>query len=176
MAAVEASAMGLHWTFAPMVDIARDARWGRIVEGAGEDPYLGSVMAAAQVKGFQNDNLSSPTSILATAKHFAAYGGAEAGREYNIVSVAERDLWNVYLPPFQSAVRAGVGSFMASFNEINGTPSHANDWLLTDVLRRRWSFAGISSCRSRPPTSPMDSFSGPPRTRSLMPVSGRPPS
>ena len=143
MAAVEASAMGLHWTFAPMVDIARDARWGRIVEGAGEDPYLGSVMAAAQVRGFQGDNLSSPTSILATAKHFAAYGGAEAGREYNIVSVSERDLWNVYLPPFQTAVRAGVGSFMASFNEINGTPSHANDWLLTDVLRRRWSFAGM---------------------------------
>jgi beta-glucosidase len=143
MAAVEASAMGLHWTFAPMVDIARDARWGRIVEGAGEDPYLGSVMAAAQVRGFQGDNISSPTSILATAKHFAAYGGAEAGREYNIVSVGERDLWNVYLPPFESAVRAGVGSFMASFNEINGTPSHANDWLLTDVLRRRWHFGGM---------------------------------
>jgi len=143
MAAVEASAMGLHWTFAPMVDIARDARWGRIVEGAGEDPYLGSVMAAAQVRGFQGDNVASPTSVLATAKHFAAYGGAEAGREYNIVSVAERDLWNVYLPPFRAAVNAGTGSLMASFNEINGTPSHANDWLLTDVLRRYWGFGGM---------------------------------
>ena len=143
IAAVEATAMGVHWTFAPMVDIARDARWGRIVEGAGEDPYLGSVMAAAQVRGFQGDNLASPTSLLATAKHFAAYGGAEAGRDYNIVSISERDLWNVYLPPFQAAVRAGVGSFMASFNEINGTPAHANDWLLTDVLRGRWGFGGM---------------------------------
>jgi beta-glucosidase len=143
ISAVEATAMGVHWTFAPMVDIARDARWGRIVEGAGEDPYLGSVMAAAQVRGFQGDNLSSPTSLLATAKHFAAYGGAEAGRDYNIVSVAERDLWNVYLPPFHAAVRAGVGSLMASFNEINGTPAHANDWLLTDVLRNRWGFGGM---------------------------------
>ena len=143
IAAVEASALGLHWTFAPMVDIARDARWGRIVEGAGEDPYLGSVMAAAQVRGFQGDNLSSPTSILATAKHFAAYGGAEAGRDYNVVSVSERDLWDVYLPPFHAAVRAGVGSLMASFNEINGTPAHASDWLLTDVLRRQWRFSGL---------------------------------
>jgi hypothetical protein len=143
IAAVEATAMGVHWTFAPMVDIARDARWGRIVEGAGEDPYLGSVMAAAQVRGFQGDKLATPTSLLATAKHFAAYGGAEAGRDYNIVSVSERDLWNVYLPPFHAAVRAGVGSFMASFNEINGTPSHANDWLLTDVLRAHWNFRGM---------------------------------
>src|SRR5438094_9261765 len=100
-------------------------------------------MAAAQVKGFQNDNLSSPTSILATAKHFAAYGGAEAGRDYNVVSVAERDLWNVYLPPFQAAVRAGVGSVMPSFNEINGTPSPANDWLPTAVLRRICHFGGM---------------------------------
>jgi len=143
IAALEATAMGVHWTFAPMVDIARDARWGRIVEGAGEDPYLGSVMAAAQVRGFQGDNLRSPTSLLATAKHFAAYGGAEAGREYNVVSVSERDLWNVYLPPFHAAVRAGVGSLMPSFNEINGTPSHANDWLLTDVLRKTWHFDGL---------------------------------
>lgn len=143
IAAVEASAMGVHWTFAPMVDIARDPRWGRIMEGAGEDPYLGSVMAAAQVRGFQGDNLASPTSVLATAKHFAAYGGAEGGRDYNTVSLAERDLWNVYLPPFQAAVRAGVGSIMPSFNEINGLPSHANDWLLNDVLRGRWGFTGM---------------------------------
>jgi beta-glucosidase len=143
VAAVEATAMGLHWTFAPMVDIARDARWGRVVEGAGEDPYLGSIMAAAQVRGFQGDNLREPTSLLATVKHFAAYGGAEAGREYNTVSVSERDLWTIFLPPFRSAVRAGVGSLMASFNETNGTPSHANDWLLTDVLRKQWGFRGM---------------------------------
>ena len=143
VSAVEATATGLHWTFAPMVDIARDARWGRVAEGAGEDPYLGSVMAAAQVRGYQGDNLSSPVAVLATAKHFAAYGGAEAGRDYNVVSVSERDLWNIYLPPFHAAVRAGVGSLMASFNEINGTPAHANDWLLTDVLRKQWSFRGM---------------------------------
>jgi beta-glucosidase len=143
ISAVEATAMGVHWTFAPMVDIARDARWGRIVEGPGEDPYLGSMMAAAQVRGYQGDNLRSPTSLLATAKHFVAYGGAEAGREYNVVSVSERDLWNIYLPPFHAAVLAGVGSVMPSFNEVNGTPSHANDWLLTDVLRKQWHFSGM---------------------------------
>ena len=143
VSATEATAMGLHWTFAPMMDIARDPRWGRIVEGAGEDPYLGSVMAAAQVRGYQGDNLRSPTSLLATAKHFAAYGGAEGGRDYNSVSVSERDLWSIYLPPFHAAVDAGIGSFMASFNEINGTPSHANDWLLTDVLRKQWGFRGM---------------------------------
>ena len=143
IAATEASAMGVNWTFAPMVDIARDARWGRIVEGAGEDTYLGSVMATAQVRGYQGTDLRSPTSILATAKHFVAYGGAEAGREYNIVSLSERDLWTIYMPPFHAAVRAGVGSLMASFNEVNGTPSHANDWLLTDVLRKQWGFRGI---------------------------------
>jgi beta-glucosidase len=143
VSAVEASAMGVHWTFAPMVDLARDARWGRIVEGAGEDPFLGSVMAAAQVRGFQDDNVASPTSLLATAKHFAAYGAAEAGRDYNVASLSERDLWDLYLPPFRAAVRAGVGSLMASFNEINGTPAHASDWLLTDVLRRHWGFRGL---------------------------------
>src|SRR5438067_1005815 len=103
VAAEEATAAGVRWTFSPMVDIARDARWGRIVEGAGEDPYLGSVMAAAQVRGYQGDNLASPNAVLATIKHFAAYGGAEAGREYNIVSLSERDLWNVYLPPYHGA-------------------------------------------------------------------------
>ncbi|HEX7018797.1 MAG TPA: glycoside hydrolase family 3 N-terminal domain-containing protein [Gemmatimonadaceae bacterium] len=143
VAAVEATAMGVHWTFAPMVDIARDARWGRIVEGSGEDPFLGSVMAKAYVRGFQGTSLRSPTSLLATAKHFAAYGGAEAGRDYNIVRVGERDLFDVYLPPFQAAVDAGAGTLMASFNEIEGTPSHANDWLLTDVLRDRWHFGGF---------------------------------
>ena len=143
IAAIEATAMGLHWTFAPMVDIARDARWGRIVEGAGEDPYLGSVMAAARVRGFQGDGLRSPTSLMATAKHFAAYGAAEAGRDYNVANVGERTMWEVYLPPFEAAIRAGVGSLMASFNEIDGTPAHASHWLLTDVLRDRWKFDGL---------------------------------
>ena len=108
VAASEATALGLHWTFAPMMDVARDPRWGRIIEGAGEDPYLGSVMAAAQVRGYQGDDLRAPTSLLATAKHFAAYGAAEGGRDYNSVSVSERDLWNIYLPPFRAAVNAGI--------------------------------------------------------------------
>jgi beta-glucosidase len=143
IAAVEGSAMGVHWTFAPMMDIARDARWGRIVEGAGEDPYLGGVMAAARVRGFQGDDPKSPTSLMATAKHFAAYGAAEAGRDYNVAAIGERTMWEVYLPPFEQAVRAGVGTVMASFNEIDGTPAHASRWLLTDVLRDRWKFDGL---------------------------------
>ena len=143
IAAVEGSAMGVHWTFAPMMDIARDARWGRIVEGAGEDPYLGSVMAVARIRGFQGDDVKSPTSLLATAKHFAAYGAAEAGRDYNVAAIGERTMWEVYLPPFERAVRAGVGTVMASFNEIDGTPAHASQWLLNDVLRDRWKFDGL---------------------------------
>ena len=143
IAAIEGTAMGLHWTFAPMVDIARDARWGRIMEGAGEDPYLGSVMAAARVRGFQGDGLRNATSLMATAKHFAAYGAAEAGRDYNVADIGERTMWEVYLPPFEAALRAGTGSFMASFNEIDGTPAHASRWLLTEVLRDRWKFDGL---------------------------------
>ncbi|HKG92942.1 MAG TPA: glycoside hydrolase family 3 N-terminal domain-containing protein [Gemmatimonadaceae bacterium] len=151
IAATEASAFGIHWTFAPMVDIARDARWGRIVEGAGEDPYLGAAVAAARVRGFQGTDpspgsgqaLSSPTTILATAKHFAAYGAAEAGRDYNPADVSERSLWETYLPPYEAAVRAGAATVMASFNEIGGTPAHASRWLLQDVLRERWGFAGL---------------------------------
>lgn len=143
IAAEEATAHGIHWTFAPMVDIARDPRWGRIAEGAGEDTYLGAAMAAARVRGFQGTNLALPTALLATAKHFAAYGGAEGGRDYNTVDVSERTLWEVYLPPFEAAVRAGAGSIMASFNEIGGTPAHASAWLLTDVLRERWGFRGL---------------------------------
>jgi beta-glucosidase len=146
-AAVEATAHGLHWTFAPMVDIARDPRWGRIVEGAGEDPYLGSVMAAARVRGFQGGdkavNLGSADAMLATAKHFAAYGAAEGGRDYNTVELTERTLWETYLPPYEAAVKAGVATVMASFNEIGGTPAHASDWLLRDVLRDRWGFKGL---------------------------------
>jgi beta-glucosidase len=146
-AAIEATAHGLMWTFAPMVDIARDPRWGRIVEGAGEDPYLGTVMAAARVRGFQGGdnaaNLGAPDAMLATVKHFAAYGGAEGGRDYNSVELSERTLWETYMPPYEAAVRAGVATVMGSFNDIGGTPSHASDWLLGDVLRKRWGFNGL---------------------------------
>ena len=145
-AAVEATAHGLNWTFAPMVDIARDPRWGRISEGAGEDPYLGSVMAAAKVRGFQGGDtpdFSSPNAMLATAKHFAAYGSPEGGRDYNTVDVSERTLWEVHLPPFEAAVKAGVASLMPSFNDVGGVPTHTSDWLLGDVLRKRWGFKGF---------------------------------
>ena len=147
LAATEATAHGLMWTFTPMVDIARDPRWGRIVEGAGEDPYLGSVMAAAQVRGFQGGpnatGLGAKDAMLATVKHFAGYGGAEGGRDYNTVELSERTLWETYLPPYQAAVDAGVATVMGSFNEIGGTPSHASEWLLGDVLRKRWGFKGL---------------------------------
>jgi beta-glucosidase len=147
IAATEAAAHGIHWTFAPMVDIARDPRWGRIVEGAGEDAHLGSVMAAAQVIGYQgsaaSDDLASDSTIAATVKHLAAYGAAEAGRDYNTVELSERTLWDVYLPPYAAGIRAGAATVMASFNEIGGSPAHASRWLLTDVLRDRWRFGGL---------------------------------
>lgn len=143
VAAVEATAAGVHWTFSPMVDIARDPRWGRIAEGAGEDPYLGAAIAAARVRGFQGTDLQSPTSLLACAKHFAAYGGAEGGRDYNTVDISERTLRGIYLPPFKAAVDAGAGSLMCSFNEISGMPSSANRRLLTDILRGEWKFNGF---------------------------------
>ena len=142
VAAREARAAGVHWTFAPMVDIARDPRWGRIVEGAGEDPYLGSAFARAQVEGFQGDDYSQPDRVAATAKHFAAYGGAEAGRDYNTVDVSERRLRELYFPPFKAAVDAGVDTFMTSFNDIGGVPATANKFLLTDVLRNEWGVDG----------------------------------
>ncbi|MFL5615460.1 MAG: glycoside hydrolase family 3 N-terminal domain-containing protein [Gemmatimonadaceae bacterium] len=143
IAGVEAAAMGIDWTFAPMVDIARDPRWGRIVEGAGEDPYLGTMLAEARVRGFQGPDLSARDAIAATAKHFAAYGAAEGGRDYNVAEVSERTLRDVYLPPFYGALCAGAASLMASFNEIAGIPSHANRHLLTDILRSEWKFDGI---------------------------------
>jgi beta-glucosidase len=143
VAAKEASAAGIHWTFAPMVDIARDARWGRIVEGAGEDPYLGAAMAAAQVRGFQGSYLGAPDRLVACAKHFGGYGAADGGRDYDPVYVPEGQLRNVYFPPFQAAVEAGVGSFMSAYMDLNDVPAGANRWLLTDVLKREWGFPGF---------------------------------
>ena len=143
IAAVEATADGQHWTFAPMVDIARDPRWGRIAEGFGEDSWLCSGMAAAAVRGFQGEHLSDPRSIVACAKHFAAYGGAEGGRDYNTVDISERTLREVYLPPFRAAVDAGAGTLMSAFNEINGVPSSANPYTLSTILRGEWGFRGF---------------------------------
>lgn len=142
VAAIESAANGIVWTYAPMVDVARDPRWGRIMEGAGEDPFLGAAFAAARVRGFQGDDLRAPTAIAATAKHFAAYGAAEGGRDYNRADVSERTLREVYFPPFHAAVCAGVQTVMASFNDIGGIPSHANRRLLTDILRGEWHFDG----------------------------------
>jgi beta-glucosidase len=142
-AAVEASAAGLHWTFAPMVDIARDARWGRIVEGAGEDPYFGSAFAVARVRGFEHAARADATAMLATAKHFVAYGAAEGGREYNTVDISERMLREIYLPPFRAALEAGASSVMPAFNEVAGIPMHAHAALLQDLLRVQWGFDGV---------------------------------
>ncbi|OGU68459.1 MAG: glycosyl hydrolase [Stygiobacter sp. GWC2_38_9] len=138
MQAIEASSAGIHWTFNPMVDIARDPRWGRIMEGSGEDPYLGSLMAAARVRGYQGKDLSANNTILACVKHYAAYGGAEGGRDYNTVDLSERNLREFYLLPYKAAVEAGAGSLMASFNEIGGVPSSASKFLMTDILRGEW--------------------------------------
>ena len=143
IAATETAASGIHWTFAPMVDISRDARWGRVMEGAGEDPYLGSAMSAAQVRGFQGNDLSADNTIAACAKHFAAYGFAEAGRDYNTVDISEYTLQNVVLPPFKAAVDAGVATLMNSFNVIGGIPSTANPHLLRDMLKGDWGFDGF---------------------------------
>ncbi len=143
IAAFEAASDGVNWTFAPMVDIARDPRWGRIVEGAGEDPYLGSVMAAAYVKGYQGKDLNRPASIAATAKHYVAYGAAQAGRDYNTVDISERTLREIYLPPFHSAVNAGAESIMSAFNDLNGVPASGNYFTLTKILRDEWKFKGV---------------------------------
>lgn len=143
IAATEASAGGVHWTFAPMVDISRDPRWGRVMEGAGEDPYLGSAIAKARVKGFQGDGIGATNSVLACAKHFAAYGAAVGGRDYNSVDMSERMLWEVYLPPFKATVDAGVATFMNSFNDLNGIPATGNSYLQRDILKGKWNFQGF---------------------------------
>jgi beta-glucosidase len=143
IAASEARAAGVHWTFAPMVDIARDPRWGRIAEGSGEDPYLGAAMARARVLGFQGTDYSASDKVVATAKHWVAYGAAEAGRDYNTTDVSERNLREIYFPPFKAAVDAGVGTFMSAFNDLNGVPTSANPFTLTQVLRGEWKFDGF---------------------------------
>jgi beta-glucosidase len=142
-AAMEATASGLHWTFAPMVDVARDQRWGRVAEGSGEDVFLGEVMAAARVRGFQGKDLKADDSMLATPKHFAAYGAVTAGLEYNSVEISEATLREVHLPPFQAAFGAGALTVMSAFNDVNGIPATANKRLLTDVLRGEWGFKGV---------------------------------
>ena len=143
VAAREAASEGLHWTFAPMVDIARDPRWGRIVEGAGEDPFLGSRIAEARVKGFQGDDLNDLSTLAATMKHFVAYGAAQAGRDYHSVDMSERLLREVYLPPFKAALDAGAATVMTSFNDINGMPASASHYLFTEILRDEWGFEGF---------------------------------
>ena len=143
ISAKEAAAEGLHWTFAPMVDVARDPRWGRISEGAGEDTYLGSLIAKARVKGFQGNDLSHKHTVLACAKHYAAYGAAQAGRDYHTVDMSLNTLWNDYLPPFKASVDADVATFMTSFNELNGIPATGNSYLLKNVLRKDWKFNGF---------------------------------
>lgn len=143
VAAVEASAIGIRWTFSPMVDIARDARWGRIAQGAGEDPYLGSAMAAAYVRGYQGSRLDAPDAMAACAKHFVGYGAAEAGREYNATEISEHTLREFYLPPFHAAIDAGVATVMSAFNSLNAVPATANPFALTEILRNEWRFKGM---------------------------------
>ena len=143
MAAEEASSAGIRWFYSPMVDISRDARWGRTVEGAGEDAFLGAAMARAYIRGYQNDALSQPDSVAATIKHFAAYGATEAGREYNTTDMSLSRLFQDYFPPYKSGVDAGAASVMSAFNALNGVPSTANPYLLSTVLRRQWGFDGV---------------------------------
>jgi beta-glucosidase len=143
VAAQEASASGVRWAFSPMVDISRDPRWGRIIEGSGEDPYLGSVMARAYVRGYQGTSLSAPDSILACAKHFVGYGAAEGGRDYNTAEISEHTLREVYFPPFYAALNEGAGSLMSAFNTLDGVPSTANPFTLTQILRKEWQFPGL---------------------------------
>ncbi|MBN9663302.1 MAG: beta-glucosidase BglX [Acidobacteria bacterium] len=143
VAAKEARAAGITWTFAPMLDIARDPRWGRMIEGAGEDPVLGAMVARAQVRGFQGNDLSSPEHILACAKHFAGYGAADGGRDYDSSYISDSELWNVYFPPFRAALDAGVSTFMSAYMDLNDVPATGNSFLLQDVLRKTWKFQGF---------------------------------
>ena len=143
IAAIESSADGICWTFSPMVDICRDARWGRVSEGNGEDPFLGSAIAQAMIRGYQGKDMSANNEIMACVKHFALYGAGEAGRDYNTVDMSRNRMFNEYFPPYKAAIEAGVGSAMTSFNEIDGVPATANHWLLTDVLRNQWGFDGF---------------------------------
>jgi beta-glucosidase len=143
IAAREARASGVHWTFAPMIDIARDPRWGRIIEGAGEDPYLGAAMAAARVRGFQGDDLAAPDRILACLKHYVAYGAAVAGRDYNSADMSEHTLRQIYLPPYRAGVEAGAGSLMSAFNLLNGVPASADTFTINHILRGEWGFDGF---------------------------------
>ncbi len=140
VAAQEASADGIGWTFSPMVDISRDPRWGRISEGSGEDPYLGSQIAKAMVHGYQGDDLTKNNAVMACVKHFALYGAVESGREYNTTDMSHVRMYNEYFPPYKAAIDAGAGSVMASFNEVDGIPATGNKFLLTDVLRKQWAF------------------------------------
>lgn len=143
IAATEASAAGIHWAFAPMVDISRDPRWGRVMEGAGEDPYLGSLIAGARVRGFQGKGLGNTDAVMACVKHFAAYGAAIGGRDYNSVDISQNTLWQIYLPPFKTALQAGAATFMNSFNDLNGIPATGNSYLQRDILKGKWNFKGF---------------------------------
>ena len=138
MSAQEATPSGIRWFYAPMVDISRDARWGRTAEGAGEDPFLGSALARAYVRGYQGDRLDDPQSVAVSVKHFAAYGAAEAGRDYNTTDMSESRLRQVYLPPYKAAVEAGAATMMSSFNALNGVPASANPYLLDTILHKQW--------------------------------------
>jgi beta-glucosidase len=143
VAALEATADGIFWNFSPMVDVSRDPRWGRISEGSGEDPYLGSKIAIAMVKGYQQDDLTATNTMMATVKHFALYGAPEAGRDYNSVDMSRMRMFNEYLPPYKAAIDAGVGCVMSSFNDVDGIPASGNHWLLTELLRNQWKFDGF---------------------------------
>ena len=143
VAAREARAVGIHWAFAPMVDIARDPRWGRIIEGAGEDPYLGAAVGVAQVRGFQGPAIGAPEHVISGPKHLAGYGAALGGRDYDEVNLSDSELWNVYLPPFAAVVAAGAGNIMSAYMDLNGIPATGNRWLIDDVLRGTWGFEGF---------------------------------
>src|SRR5262249_24224032 len=142
ISASEATADGIKWTFNPMVDISRDPRWGRVVEGAGEDPFLGSAIAAAKVRGYQGNDFGAPDKMAATVKHFGAYGAVQAGREYAAMDMSTQQLFNVYLPPYKAAVDAGAATVMSAFTSLNGVPASANPYLLTQILRQEWGFGG----------------------------------